>query len=145
MGLWLQVRFEDFILSWKTSTDFFEFWALSFELLLPSMCKEERKQQQRLVYWSFIWNETPMKKIVTIGFSALNSIVFFPFCSLSNVFVESYILKLLLILCIYIHINDVLFLIHMAFSSLVYAEKWQVCSRVLLEVRLDMPFFCILV
>ena len=38
-------------------------------------------------------------------------------------------------------LNDVLFFIHMAFAYLVYAEKLQVCHRVLLEVRLDMFFF----
>ena len=40
-------------------------------------------------------------------------------------------------------LNDVLFFIHMAFAYLVYAEKLQVCHRVLLEVRLDMFFFCV--
>ena len=121
MGLWLQVRFEDSIFSCKTSTHFF--WVLSFELLLPSMCKEERTQKQTSTYRSFIWSETPMKNIVPIGLSTLNVIVLFPIGSLRNASVESYILNLLLILCIYMHVNDVFFFIHVEFDSLVYGEK----------------------
>ena len=86
-----------------------------------------------------------MENIVAIGLSTLKVIVLFPIGSLRNVFVESYILSLLMILCIYININDVFFFIHVEFASLVYAEKLQICSWVLLEVRFNMPFFCILV
>ena len=97
MGLWLQAR------------------VLSFELLLPNMCKEERKQRQRSTYRSFTWSETPMENIVGIGLSTLKVIVLFPIGSSRNVFLESYILKLLLILCTYININDVFFfqILHM--------------------------------
>ena len=49
---------------------------LSFELLLPSMCKEERKQRQRLVYWSFIWNKTPMKRNCNYWFFSLEQYSF---------------------------------------------------------------------
>ena len=77
------------------------FLVLSLELLLPSMCKEERKQQQTSTYRSFTWSETPMENIVANGLSTLKVIVLFPIGSLRNVFVESYILNLLLILCIY--------------------------------------------
>ena len=124
---------------------FIFFLVSSFELLLPSMCKEERKQQQ--TSRSFTWSETPMENIVGIGLSTLKVIVLFPIGSLRNVFVESYILSLLLILCIYININDVFFFIHVEFASpvYVYAEKLQICSKVLLEVRFNMAFFCILV
>ena len=88
-----------------------------------------------------------MENIVAIGLSTLKVIVSFPIGSLRNVFVESYILNLLLILCIYININDVFFFIHIEFVSLVYvyAKKLQICSKVLLEVRFNMAFFCILV
>ena len=93
----------------------FFFLVLSFELLLPNMCKEERKQRQRSTYRSFTWSETPMENIVGIGLSTLKVIVLFPIGSSRNVFLESYILKLLLILCIYININDVFFfqILHM--------------------------------
>ena len=64
-----------------------------------------------------------MKNIVAIGLSALKVIVLFPVGSLRNVSVESYILNLLLTLCIYMHVNDVFFFIHVEFDSLVYAEK----------------------
>lgn len=67
MGLWVQVRFEDFILSWKTSTHFCEFCALSF----TSKYVQRRKERQRWIHWSFIWSKTPMKNIVAIGLSAL--------------------------------------------------------------------------
>ena len=87
-----------------------------------------------------------MENIVAIGLSTLKVIVLFPIGSLRNVFVESY-KSLLLILCIYININDVFFFIHVEFASpvYVYAEKLQICSKVLLEVRFNMAFFCILV
>ena len=109
--------------------------------------KKKERQQQRSSYRSFIWSETPRKNIVAIGLSTLKDIVLFPIGSLRNVFVESYILNLLLILCIYININDVFFFIHIEFVSLVYvyAKKLQICSKVLLEVRFNMAFFCILV
>lgn len=74
MGLWLQVRFEDFILSWKTSTHFCEFCALSF----TSKYVQRRKERQRWIHWSFIWSKTPMKNIVAIGLSALKVLVLFP-------------------------------------------------------------------
>ena len=66
-----------------------------------------------------------MKNIVAIGLSTLKDIVLFPIGSLRNVFVESYILNLLLILCIYININDVFFfqILHMIMRPLIVTKK----------------------
>ena len=66
-----------------------------------------------------------MKNIVAIGLSTLKDIVLFPIGSLRNVFVESYILNLLLILCIYININDVFFfqILHMTSQNKKHFRK----------------------
>ena len=64
-----------------------------------------------------------MKNIVAIGLSTLKVIVLFPIGSLRSASVESYILNLLLTLCIYTHVNDVFFFIHVEFDSLVHVEK----------------------
>ena len=107
---------------------FFEFWAL--RLYFQAYAKKERKQQQRSSYRSFIWSETPRKNIVAIGLSTLKDIVLFPIGSLRNVFVESYILNLLLILCIYLNLNDVFFfqILHMIMRPLMVTKKMAIAN-----------------
>ena len=112
MGLWLQVRFEDSIFSWKTSTHFF--WVLSFALLLPSICKEERKQQQRSSYRSFIWSETPMKNSFVFHWISEECVCWIIHFELTIDFVY-----------IHININDVFFfqILHMIMRPLIVTKK----------------------
>ena len=71
-----------------------------------------------------------MENIVGIGLSTLKVIVLFPIGSSRNVFLESYILKLLLILCIYININDVFFfqILHMIMRPLMVTKKMAIAN-----------------
>ena len=146
MGLWLQVRFEDSILSWKTSTHFF----FSFELwAFTSKHVQRRKKATTNVHLKKFYMEWDSHgKYCSYWFVNLEGYGFvshwiFKECVCWIIHFE------LTIDFVYIHINinDVLFFIHVEFASLVYvyAEKLQICSKVLLEVRFNMPFFCILV
>ena len=108
MGLWLQVRFEDFILSWKTSTHFCEFCALSF----TSKYVQRRKERQRWIHWSFIWSKTPMKNIVAIGLSALKVLVLFPILFFEECVCRIIYFELTDFVYIHVHVNDI-FIIYM--------------------------------